>query len=281
MTSNGEAVIDRHIDYMQVRGLSPLTIRARLSALRRLSEHLGAPILYASRDDLLTWLHRRVEGVSAGTRRNDISHLKAFYDWCVTERLLAHSPAERLPTPRAPHYLPRPMSEARFASALAAADPQTRAILALAGFVGLRACEIARLDWAEVDLDERVLRVACGKGGRARVVRISDPLAATLRALEWRTGPVIRSPRAPGYCSPNAITKRATRHLQEQGIPDRLHALRHRFATAALAGTGDLRAVSEAMGHASMNTTAIYARASASSVEAVVIAAAQIRDDAA
>jgi integrase len=276
MTRTGEAVVDRHVEYMHMRGLAEGTVQMRRSVLSRLSEHLGGPVLYATRDQLVDYLQIRMGQVVPATRRNDVTHLRAFYGWCLDERLLMHSPAERLPTPRATHYLPRPMPEGRFAEALRNADPATCAILSLAGFAGLRACEIALLDWSEINLDERVLRVARGKGGRSRVVFISDPLADSLAALPHRIGPVIPPLRAHGYCTANSITKRASRYLAECGIPDRLHTLRHRFATAALQGTGDLRAVSEAMGHVSMNTTAIYARASVSSVEQAMVAAATI-----
>ncbi len=259
-----EGVVVRHLDWMRVRNLSPLTITGRRSALRRLSAHLGGPVLYATADELKGWQAARSRVLSPATRRTELSHVREFYRWTVDEGFRTDDPTARLPMPRAPRRVPRPIDDRALADVLARADAPTAAILGLAAFAGLRACEVARLDWSEITTrgDVPLLHVACGKGGRSRTIPLSPALITLLEALPHRRGPVIlRADGGAGYTTANAITKRASRHLHELNHPETLHMLRHRFATAAYRAVRDIRAVQEALGHASPTTTSIYAAA--------------------
>jgi integrase/recombinase XerC len=275
-------VIAKHIEWMRVRELSALTVKNRRCVLANLSRYLGGePLLYATQADLEAWQAKRAGVIAPASRRNDVSHVRAFFAWVVIhERLRSDDPAATLNFPRAPRRYPRPISEAKFLAALTGApDEATAAILALAGFAGLRAVEIARLDWAEIDVAQSpaMLYVARGKGERSRVVPLSPRLVALLETLPYRRGPVIRRlDGAYGYASPNAITKRANRHLHLLGITETLHQLRHRFATAGYAKVRDIRATQELLGHASPTTTAIYTAPHDGALYACVLAASEI-----
>lgn len=275
-------VIAKHVEWMRVKDLSPLTVKNRRCVLANLSRHLdGTPLLYASATDLEHWQRHRADVIAPASRRNDVSHVRAFFAWVVIHERLRHDdPASGLVFPRAPRRHPRPISEARFLTALTGApDDATAAILGLGGFAGLRAVEIARLDWAEIDLAQSppLLYVVRGKGERSRVIPLSPRLITLLEALPYRRGPVIRRlDGGHGYASPNAITKRANRHLHGLGITETLHQLRHRFATAGYAKIRDIRATQELLGHASPTTTAIYTAPHDGALYACVLAASEI-----
>lgn len=163
--------------------------------------------------------------------------------------------------PKRPRYLPRPINDTDLALAMVTADPRTRVILALAGFAGLRAVEIARLKRDDVlDRNDPPMLLVHGKGDKPRTVPLSELLLAELRAYGLpNRGPVIR--RLDGlhtHVSPSLVSHTANRHLHGIGIPDTLHSLRHRTGTVLYRKTRDIRLVQDVLGHASPASTAIY-----------------------
>lgn len=134
-------------------------------------------------------------------------------------------------------------------------------------------------------------RAGCGspaKGGRVRVVPLADRFARSLRAERarrlrgivgtgWRYAPDPSSPyvfpgaRGVAHMHPETVGAVLKRLLGDQWTG---HTLRHRFATAAYAGTRDLRAVQELLGHASPVTTQRYVAISDDALRAAAMAAA-------
>lgn len=274
-TATIDGLVLRHLDWMRVRNLSPLTITQRRTALARLSRHIGGPVLYAGEDQLSGWQSDRARSLAPATRRTELSTVREFYRWAVRERYRSDDPTLNLPMPRAPRRLPRPMADGPLAEAIGEADPVMAVILGLAAFAGLRAVEVARLDWSEVALTgEPLLHVARGKGDRSRTLPLSPALARLLTRLPHRHGPVVpRGDGGAGHTSANAVTKRASYYLHGRGYPETLHCLRHRFCTSAYRACRDIRAVQEVMGHASPTTTAAYAAASVGVARDAVYAA--------
>lgn len=115
----------------------------------------------------------------------------------------------------------------------------------LAGACGLRRAEIAQLRGD--DIDNGWVRVT-GKGGQVRAVPLPDDLAWLGGVDGW----VFPNGRG-GHLAPDTVGRLLRQVLGRGG-----HTLRHRYATTVYAGTGDLRAVQELLGHASPVTTARY-----------------------
>lgn len=268
-----EGIVFKYVDHMRVKNLRPSTIYDRHRALARLNEWAdGRPLLYLSETELKAWQTERARQIEPESLRTDTSHVRQFYRWAQREQFRTDDPTLRLIMPRVYRRLPRPIADRLLFAAMDQADPQTKAILALASFAGLRACEIAPLDWSEVDLShERQIRVEEGKGGKGRRVPVSGALGDILGQLTEHRGPVI--PRLNGDAGPNPphrISTRANRYLHKMGITETLHQCRHRFATATYRACQDIRAVQELLGHSSPTTTAIYAASSAAvAVDAV------------
>lgn len=279
MTTNcepTEGIVGRYLDHLRVRNLRRWTVYNRRCALARLGRWAGGPILYLTETDLRRWQQQRASEIQPEPLRTELSHARQFYRWCVRDGYLDVDPTARLDMPRVHRHLPRPIHDGVLAEAMAQADPAMLAILALAAFAGLRACEIADLDWSEVGSRDRSARLIVreGKGGNGRAVPMSSPLIAALDALPNRRGPVI--PRADGRAGHNqahTISHRANDYLHGIGIPDTLHSLRHRFGTVTYQSCRDIRAVQELLGHASPTTTAIYAAASGEVARSAVDAA--------
>jgi integrase len=114
--------------------------------------------------------------------------------------------------------------------------------LAIGGFAGLRAAELERLDWSEIDLGQRLIHVKAEKAKTAqrRLVPISDNLAAWLAPHTKKAGPVVASVREQRKktCKAAKITWPA-------------NGLRHSFASYRLAHGKDAAATAAELGHSS------------------------------
>lgn len=196
---------------------------------------MGTPLLRATHEDITGLIERgRRRGLADATIYTYCGHLRSFYSWAMTSGRARRSPMVGAAVPKRPRYLPRPINDTDLALAMVTADPRTRVILALAGFAGLRAVEIARLKRDDVlDRNDPPMLLVHGKGDKPRTVPLSELLLAELHAYGLpNRGPVIR--RLDGlhtHVSPSLVSHSANRHLHGVGIPDTLHSLRHRTGT--------------------------------------------------
>jgi len=137
------------------------------------------------------------------------------------------------------------------------------AVLSLCYGAGLRISEALSL--SRSDLESPTLRVT-GKGGKTRMVPLIEPVR---QAVETYVSlcPFKLTPSQPlfrgvkgGVLSPRLIQMRVAQLRGALGLPPSAtpHALRHSFATHLLGRGGDLRAIQELLGHASLSTTQIY-----------------------
>jgi site-specific recombinase XerD len=136
---------------------------------------------------------------------------------------------------------------------------------------GARAGETVAMEVDDVDLDERMVRIRCGKGGKQRVVRFGEVAASYLENyLHWCRPGLCRQHGRPiralwltmlgkpmGYFT---VRARLRQYREALGIEKRLtpHGLRHACATHLLERHAELRHIQELLGHASVATTQIY-----------------------
>lgn len=236
---------------LRAAGRAETTIATRTDHVLRCGRALGGSPWEVTGDQLVQWAGSQTW--ARETRRSVRSSLVGFYRWGVESGHCEASPALALPAvaPGAPRARPAP--ERAYRDALAAAEPRVRLMLRLAGEVGLRRAEIARVH--SRDLIDDLLGwslIVHGKGGRERIVPLPTPLALELRAR----GEGWAFPGADGgHLSPRWVGKLATRVMPEAWT---IHALRHRFATRAYGLDRDLLVVQTLLGHASPVTTRRY-----------------------
>ncbi|KIT15523.1 tyrosine recombinase XerC [Jannaschia aquimarina] len=262
---------------------SDATLRAYLADLRHfltfLAEHRGGPMGVAAFNgigatDMRAWMaHERRRGVGARSIARRLSAVKAFTRW-LSERE-GFDPSAILST-RAPRFrapLPRPLPSDAAKDLIDTighqhAEPwiaaRDVAVATLLYGCGLRISEALGLTGAARPLPE-VLRIT-GKGGKERLVPVL-PVAA--RAVEAYASacPFDLAPDAPlfrgmrgGALNPRLISGVMAQARMQLGLPATAtpHALRHSFATHLLEAGGDLRAIQELLGHASLSTTQAY-----------------------
>lgn len=266
------------------RRYSPHTIKAYGGDLEGwlsfLSRHLGhvpskADLNRLTATDWRAWMaDRRREGAGPRTLQRALSAVNSFYAWGRTRAGLDNPALGLVEAPKAPRRLPRPVSEQAAKSMLVTAEARhgeawigarDAAVLAMLYGAGLRISEALALKGRDHPLPD-ALRVT-GKGGRVRLVPVLKPVRAAVEAyveacpfpLE-ADGPLFRGARG-GALNPREVQRAVEALRGALGLPSSAtpHALRHAFATHLLAHGGDLRAIQELLGHASLSTTQIYA----------------------
>jgi integrase/recombinase XerC len=241
------------------------------AALARLAGTMPLPGLTSPllRRHLAT-LHGR--GLAGRSLARMLSAWRAFYGFLLErDPTVRENPCAGLKAPRSPRRLPDALSPDDASRLVAIADDapldrRDRALLELAYSSGLRLAELAGLDVDRVDLDGGEVRV-WGKGAKERIV----PVGAAARAAVARWLDARRTLAAPAEkalfvgksgarITPRAIQRRCAEWALRQGLPGHLHPhmLRHSFASHLLQSSGDLRAVQEMLGHASIASTQVY-----------------------
>lgn len=217
----------------------------------------------------LATLHGR--GLSGRSLARMLSAWRAFYRFVLECAIRADDPCAGLKGPKAVRRLPAaltPDEATRLVQvpnhgALACRD---RALLELAYSSGLRLGELATLDVERVDLAGGEVRVL-GKGAKERIVPVGKPAREAIEAwLERRRTLALSDERAlfvsrsGKRLSPRAIEYRLEAWSARQGLGRHVHPhmLRHSFASHLLQSSGDLRAVQELLGHASIASTQVY-----------------------
>lgn len=207
------------------------------------------------------WLERGDR--SPATLRNQLSIVRGFCKWLVKNGHTRVDPTIDVATPRQPRYLPRGLALPKVASALAQ-SPDARAMLILSLMVqeGLRCCEVAALQRADVDLVEDLLLVK-GKGGHERVLPLSDETKAAVQSYvvehPGSAGPLIRSYSHPSRgIGARHVSVLVSEWLHGAGVAATAHALRHTAATDMLRAGAHVRDVQQALGHQSLATTQRY-----------------------
>jgi integrase/recombinase XerC len=274
------------------RGCSPRTIDGygrELALLQRLAA--GRPWPQLGEGDVRRWVAQASrEGLSAASIARRLSAWRGFFDALAARGELASNPVRAVRAPRRPRRLPKALAPDQ---ALALVQPpadgppigfepvRDQAIVELLYSSGLRLSELTGLDavyvarashrsdgWLARDAAEvHVL----GKGGRRRTVPVGAPALAALDAwLAVRADFLAAAPRADGDAlflsrrgarlGARAVQRLVARLALQRDLPARVHphVLRHSFASHLLQSSGDLRAVQELLGHASIATTQVY-----------------------
>jgi integrase/recombinase XerC len=270
------------------RRLSPKTLEAYARDLRQflgfLSQHWGARVtlprfaaLEAS--DVRAFLAmRRADDIGGRSLMRALAGLRSFGRFLEREGRGKVGALSAIRAPKVGKTLPKPVPVAaakRFADADERAgeerDPwiwaRDAAVMALLYGSGLRISEALGLKRREVPLPgEGDVLVVTGKGNKTRMVPVLQNVLALVQDYVAMCpyqlppeGPIFVGARG-GPLSPRIIQLTMERLRGSLGLPDSAtpHALRHSFATHLLSRGGDLRAIQELLGHASLSTTQIY-----------------------
>ena len=279
--------VTRFLRSLEVKGLSLQTVEHRSYRLGQFIQWCAArsiarpsqvtkPIVEAYQRHLF---HRRLPSgkpLSWGTQHGSLVAIKRLFQWLARSNVLLSNPASEIDLPRLGRRLPRHVLTAAEVEAVLAVpdihDPlglRDRAILETIYSTGIRRSEAVKLGVYDIDAERGTVLVREGKRSKDRIVPIGE------RALRWidkyqaKVRPrLLTDPndttlfisRLGGAMTPSHLTLLARQYVKRSGIgkSGSCHLFRHAMATLMLEGGADVRMIQAMLGHASLETTALY-----------------------
>lgn len=278
-----------YLHYLTTRNFSPATVERRGQTLRRFLEwtlergilradEITLPVIEAYQSWL--WRYRKPDGktMAVNTQRGELHIVQAYFSWLVRQRVILSNPASELELPRQETRLPPDALSLRQIGEILSVPDTTdllgirdRAILETFYSTGIRRVELTRIRLEDLNFERATLRVF-GKGNKERVVPVGK------KALHWldryleevRPRLVIRADvralflTGLGEAFPaQGLGQHVSALLRRAEVPKGgAHILRHTCATHLLEGGADQRYIQQLLGHASADTTALYAQVS-------------------
>jgi len=219
--------------------------------------------------------------LSSRTQRNRLVPLKSFFRWLRKTRAIGSNPMADFDMPRQEKRLPRAiLSEDETQALLETADPRSvkglrdRAILELLYSTGLRRAEVAALEISDVDAQRGLVSVRRGKGLKDRMSPIAESTLEWVARYLEESRPKLLVEDSParvlflndhGHAWQLKYLSTLVKHAVLKagvGKSGGCHLLRHACATHMLENGADIRHVQEQLGHASLQTTQVYAQVS-------------------
>jgi integrase/recombinase XerD len=227
-------------------------------------------------------------GMAPRTTARRLSSLRQFHKFLFAEGVRGDDPTAQLDSPRLGRSLPKILSEAEVTALLAAARRMDGAegarlvcFVELLYATGLRVSELVALPLTRLR-EDRFLAIK-GKGGKERLVPLSEPARLALAAYAARRGEFLAEGETSRFLFPSRgaeghLTRRRCGQLLKDlailaGIDPRRvspHVLRHAFASHLLDHGADLRSVQQMLGHADIATTQIYTHVLGERLQALV-----------
>lgn len=224
----------------------------------------------------------RERGNNAATRARKTSSIRSFFHYLTNKKcLLPINPAEELEVPKKKKALPKFLTLEQSLELLNAVDGNFKerdyCIITLFLNCGIRLSELTGLNYSDVQLDERTMKVT-GKGNKERIIYLNDAcIDAIKRYLEVRPVDGVIDKKAlfisrqNRRMSPKTVQAMVYKYLEKIGLDSNgysVHKLRHTAATLMYQhGNVDIRVLKEILGHENLGTTEIYTHLTSSRME--------------
>jgi integrase/recombinase XerD len=285
------AWLTRWVEWLAVRRYSPRTVHTlrlhvdafvRWCDTRGLSrpEEITRPIVERYQRYLFHYRQKNGRPFSYGTQNGKLVAVKGYFRWLARQNAIPANPAADIELPRAEIRLPKHvMTEPEAETVIATPDVnkplglRDRAIVETLYATAMRRSELSGLSVYDIDHDRKTVRIRSGKGNRERIVPIGE------RALAWigkyldtvrprlavaTSGDALFLNHLGDPLGPHGVTERVRGIVKRSEIPKTgaCHMFRHTAATLMLEGGADIRYVQTMLGHAQLESTAIYTHVS-------------------
>jgi integrase/recombinase XerD len=273
-----DLLADQFTNHLRVeRGLADNTIDAYSRDLTRFLQFLEKTKLSpfnVAQENILEYMATLKANLSVSSAARNLSALKMFFRFLVSDGKIKGNPARRLGVPKLPQRLPEVLTVHEVEKLLSQPDASThqgqrdKTMLELLYATGLRVSELVGLRVSNINLEAGYVRTL-GKGSKERMIPMGEKALESLRLYltDGRIG--LLKKRSSPYLFINSRGKPLTRqgfwkiikrYRTMAGIKKDItpHSLRHSFATHLLEGGADLRSVQIMLGHADISTTQVY-----------------------
>ena len=273
MTSLETNQISEYLTYLEKeRRLSPHTVKNYSRDLQLLNLEFSDCLADITTHDirrLVASLHAKGRGGKTLSRA--LSAWRGYFNFLIERKGHKHNPCVGIRAPKKDKRLPKALSPDEISQLLETEEADEKGIRDQAMFElcyssGLRLSELASVTMRELDLDDGTIRVT-GKGNKTRIVPVGKKANTAIRRwiqvrknLNKPISNLLFPNKNNQPLSSRTIQYRLTQWTKKQGLGQNVHPhmLRHSFASHLLQSSGDLRAVQEMLGHASISTTQVY-----------------------
>jgi site-specific recombinase XerD len=299
VVSVGHPLVDEYLEFLRARA-RPNTIRAVAFDLKVFFTVVGKTPARVTSTDVMSFIARqrsgggnrtvvpidRSDGLSARTIRRRLSSVSGFYAYLMVRddtsvnrnpvprglvtRRERSGPKRRAPLIRTPTTLPKVLTPGEVDGLVAALrTDRDRAMIDAMLLGGLRRCEVLGLRLEDLRVGERRVFVVEGKGGRQRLIPISDRFFDTVgryldseRPTDATTDAVfvvLKGPRRGSPLSPAGLDEIMRGARGRAGLEHAsCHELRHTCLTRLREAGMSIEALQAQAGHASIETTRVY-----------------------
>lgn len=268
-------MLDLYHEYLLKKGKSPHTVKnyiADLSQFQRwFEESTGERFAPNKITEIDVRSYRaylmNVKQLKPSSIRRKLESIRKFLDWAVKREIISNNPAKEVEAPASVMLPPRSLSEKDFfrlrRSFYKGGNERDIAIFEVLANTGIRVSELCSLKLSDVQISERKgkLIVRYGKGQKYREVPLnSDARKALNEYLKSRADEnnerLFLGERGP--LTPSGVFRIIKRYARDAGVEVSPHQLRHTFARRLLQSGADIVTVQQILGHANLNTTAVY-----------------------
>lgn len=269
-----ERLIKRYVACLLVDGKSSATIKNYRWNLIRFTEFIRKPLKEITAYDIRYFMASEKERGNANSSiENTRSYLNAFYHWMAEEEIIQKNPCAVIKPVKIPDEEKLPFTDVQIdALRQACADPRERAVIETLSSSGVRVAELCNLDIADVDFNDKIIRVRNGKGGKDRTVYITD--VAKLYIQKYLDS------RKDNF--PQLINNKNYERMRAGGIRNMLktigkraevdnvhpHRFRRTLATNLARRGMPVQEIQKILGHSNIQTTMMYVCTDTSKVQA-------------
>lgn len=250
---------------LKLRGFSPLTVRNYTFFVQKFITFANKSSDALSEEDVKSYLASLMESKSKSTTMLAAAAIKFFFVEVLKK------PAVSVRVPKKDKRLPEVLSKEEVRALIDAAETtKSRLMISLLYSSGLRVSELVKLRPQDIRFEERIGWVRSGKGNKDRMFIVSDALVQEMREyLKKRENAYLFSKDKP--LTTRNVQKIVKKLRTKTQISKKItpHTLRHSFATHLLENGTDIRKIQVLLGHASLNTTQLYAHVSSDELKKI------------
>jgi len=246
---------------------SPKTTRAFLTAFREFTRVIGEkPIRFVGVRDIEQFLSVKKSEASERTARMYFVTLASAFQTAVRWKYLHANPFRQVQKPKPPEKIPVYFSKDAFRRLQTVTeDSDLRELAQLAVSTGMRLGEILNLQWTDIDLIRKVIRVGnrdgfTTKSKKGRNIPVSDQLAELMQSRKARASSELVFHINGKLLRDEFVSKRFKHFVRKAGLNDKLHfhSLRHTFASWLVQDGVSLYEVQKLLGHSNITVTQVY-----------------------
>lgn len=252
--------------YLLQKNASAHTINGYEHDLKQFYEFIKLPVQQITKQHLTKYILylKEEKKLAPASINRKINSLKSFFRFLTNEGIIKSNPAKTIPLAKQERKLPKTLEVKDILKVITFAESlRDRLIFEILFATGIRREELVKLKVSDIDFTHGLIRIR-GKGKKERYVPVAPATLERIKEYVEETKSEWLFPgRNDTHLTPTRVNEIFMYYRDKLNIPNLTpHKLRHTFATVMFENGADIKVIQDLMGHASINTTNIYAKTS-------------------